>query len=83
MTKAEKLRSLPATAQNLLPNARSASVCRLGQTIPLGQGFDAVQIAGDTERRARVQRAKDGIVIDNQTCADIVAACAKMGVNTL
>jgi uncharacterized oxidoreductase len=48
---------------------------------PAGQGFDAVQIAGDPERRARIQRAKDGIVIDDQTWADIVAAGAKVGVS--
>jgi hydroxycarboxylate dehydrogenase B len=47
---------------------------------PAGQGFDAVQIAGDPERRARIQRAKDGIVIDDQTWADIVAAGAKVAV---
>jgi hydroxycarboxylate dehydrogenase B len=50
---------------------------------PAGQGFDAVQIAGDPERRARLQRAKDGIVIDDQTWMDIVASGVKMGVNTL
>ncbi|MEY4911880.1 MAG: hypothetical protein RL761_1543, partial [Pseudomonadota bacterium] len=44
------------------------------------QGFDAVQIAGDPERRARIQRGKDGIVIDDQTWADIVASGAKVGV---
>jgi uncharacterized oxidoreductase len=50
---------------------------------PAGQGFDGVQIAGDPERRARKLRMKDGIVIDDQTWADIVAAGAKVGVNTL
>jgi hydroxycarboxylate dehydrogenase B len=47
---------------------------------PAGQDFDAVQIAGDPERRARVQRGKDGIVIDDQTWADIVASGVKVGV---
>ncbi len=47
---------------------------------PAGQGFDDVQIAGDPERRARIQRGKDGIVIDTQTWADIVASGAKVGV---
>ena len=50
---------------------------------PAGPGVDAVQIAGEPERRARLQRAKDGIVIDDQTWADIVAAGKKAGVNTL
>ncbi len=46
---------------------------------PAGQGFDTVQIAGDPERRARIQRGKDGIVIDDQTWADIVASGVKVG----
>jgi hydroxycarboxylate dehydrogenase B len=46
---------------------------------PAGQGFDTVQIAGDPERSARIQRGKDGIVIDDQTWADIVASGAKVG----
>jgi hydroxycarboxylate dehydrogenase B len=45
---------------------------------PAGQGFDTVQIAGDPERRARIQRGKDGIVIDDQTWADIVASGVKV-----
>ena len=52
---------------------------------PAGQGseseFKAVQIAGEPERRARIQRGKDGIVIDDQTWADIVAAGVKVGIN--
>jgi hydroxycarboxylate dehydrogenase B len=47
---------------------------------PAGQSFDSVQIAGDPERRARIQRGKDGIVIDDQTWADIVASGVKVGV---
>jgi hydroxycarboxylate dehydrogenase B len=54
---------------------------------PAGQGseseFKGVQIAGDPERRARVQRAKDGIVIDDQTWADIVDAGVKVGINAV
>ena len=53
------------------------------QQAPPAQGFESVQIAGDPERRARVQRAKDGILIDDQTWADIVAAGVKVGINTL
>jgi uncharacterized oxidoreductase len=62
--------------------ARQAFVDWVKQS-PAGQGFDAVQIAGDPERRARIQRAKDGFVIDDQTWVDIVAAGVKVGVNTL
>jgi hydroxycarboxylate dehydrogenase B len=47
---------------------------------PTSQGVDAVQIAGDPERRARLQRAVNGIVLDDQTWADIVAVGAKVGV---
>ena len=47
---------------------------------PPGAGFDAVQIAGDPERRARVERERDGIWIDGATWSEIVAAGAKVGV---
>jgi uncharacterized oxidoreductase len=47
---------------------------------PTGVGFDAVQIAGEPERRARVQRERDGIWIDPASWAEIVAAGAKVGV---
>lgn len=47
---------------------------------PAAEGFEAVQLAGDPERRARAHRARDGIVIDDQTWADIVAAAGKVGV---
>ena len=50
---------------------------------PVGQGFETVQIAGDPERRARIQRTKDGIVIDDQTWVDIMAAGTKVGIKTL
>ncbi len=53
------------------------------QQAPPSHGFESVQIAGDPERRAREKRAKDGIVIDDQTWADIVAAGDKVGVNTV
>ncbi len=47
---------------------------------PPGQGFDAVQIAGEPERRARAARERDGIVIDDATWDEIVAAGRKVGV---
>ncbi|MGA0571668.1 malate/lactate/ureidoglycolate dehydrogenase [Variovorax sp. VNK109] len=46
---------------------------------PPGTGFDAVQIAGEPELAARAQRERDGIVMDSQTWAEIVAAGAKVG----
>ena len=47
---------------------------------PPGAGFDAVQIAGEPERRARAARERDGIVVDTATWAELVAAGAKVGV---
>jgi hydroxycarboxylate dehydrogenase B len=52
-----------------------------GQDSESNSEFEGVQIAGDPERRARIQRGKDGIVIDDQTWADIVAAGVKVGVS--
>lgn len=50
---------------------------------PPAQGFDAVRIAGDPEREARVRRERDGIVVDDQTWAEIVAAGKKVGLTDL
>ncbi|MCW8200463.1 malate/lactate/ureidoglycolate dehydrogenase [Verminephrobacter aporrectodeae subsp. tuberculatae] len=47
---------------------------------PPGTGFGQVQIAGEPERRARAQRAREGIRIDAATWDEIVAAGAKVGV---
>ena len=47
---------------------------------PPGAGFDAVQIAGEPERRARIERERDGIWLDDATWGEIVAAGAKVGV---
>ena len=47
---------------------------------PVAPGFDAIQIAGEPERAARLQREKDGISMDAQTWQEIVAAGAKVGV---
>ena len=46
---------------------------------PPGEGFDAVQIAGEPERRARQQRERDGIEIDPHTWKEIVDAAGKVG----
>jgi uncharacterized oxidoreductase len=50
----------------------------LGQS-PAAPGHEGVLIAGDPERRARQEREKTGIAIDEQTWAEIVAAGAKVG----
>jgi len=47
---------------------------------PPGQGFDAVQIAGEPERHARREREQAGIALDDATWAEIVAAGTKVGV---
>ena len=46
---------------------------------PVAPGFDAVQIAGEPERAARIQRKVDGIEVDAQTWAEIVEAGRKVG----
>ncbi|HQS92954.1 malate/lactate/ureidoglycolate dehydrogenase [Polaromonas sp.] len=47
---------------------------------PVAPDFDAVQMAGEPERAARLQRTRDGIAIDAQTWRDMVAAGARVGV---
>ena len=47
---------------------------------PPGAGFDEVQLAGEPERAARAARQRDGIVLDDATWAEIVAAGVKVGV---
>jgi len=46
---------------------------------PAAQGFDAVQIAGEPERAARLQRERDGIEVDLQTLQEIALAAGKVG----
>lgn len=48
---------------------------------PPADGVDAVQIAGEPERRARVERERDGIEIDASTWEEIVAAASKVGLS--
>ncbi len=50
----------------------------LRQSPPAG---DKVRIAGEPEREARAARERDGIAVDTQTWAEIVAAGAKLGAN--
>jgi len=47
---------------------------------PAAANVDAVQIAGDAERLARLARERDGIEVDQQTWQEIVAAGQKVGV---
>ncbi|VTU19301.1 malate/lactate/ureidoglycolate dehydrogenase [Variovorax sp. PBL-E5] len=47
---------------------------------PPGAGFDAVQIAGEPERSARMARERDGIALDDATWSEIEAAGARVGV---
>lgn len=47
---------------------------------PPTEGLGTVQIAGEPERAARVQRERDGIELDPQTWQEIVDAAAKVGV---
>ncbi len=46
---------------------------------PPGEGFEAVQIAGDVERETRFKRERDGIEIDTTTWAEIEHAAEKIG----
>ena len=48
---------------------------------PPADGVDAVQIAGEPERRARVERERDGIEMDGETWREILTAAQKVGVN--
>jgi len=47
---------------------------------PPGAGFDAVQIAGEPERKAREARRRDGVEVDDETWEQIVNAAGKVGV---
>jgi uncharacterized oxidoreductase len=47
---------------------------------PAASGFDAVQMSGDAERLARIEREAGGIEVDEQTWQEIVAAGGKVGV---
>lgn len=48
---------------------------------PPGAGFDHVQIAGEPERAARLARERDGVVVDDATWGEIVAAGQGLGVS--
>lgn len=46
---------------------------------PPAPGSEGVMIAGEPERRARAQREREGIAVDDGTWAEIVASAAKVG----
>ena len=46
---------------------------------PAGEGHARVQVAGEPERAARAARAREGIVLNDATWAEIVAAGGKVG----
>ncbi len=48
---------------------------------PPGSGFEGVQIAGEPERAARIQRERDGIAVDAHTWQEIINAGRKVGLN--
>jgi uncharacterized oxidoreductase len=48
---------------------------------PPADGMQAVQIAGEPERRARVAREQNGIEIDGNTWQEIVGAAGKVGLS--
>ena len=47
---------------------------------PPAEGVEAVQIAGEPERRARIEREREGISIDMHSWREIVTAAAKVGI---
>jgi len=65
--------------QNSFEKEALAFVDWLKQSPP-APGFDAVRIAGEPEREARLARKREGIVIDDQTWAEILAAGTSVGV---
>jgi len=46
---------------------------------PVADGADAILIAGDPERAARLQRSRDGVDIDRQTWHELLAAARLVG----
>jgi uncharacterized oxidoreductase len=50
---------------------------------PAAPGVDAVKLAGDPERRARVEREKTGITLDDTTWGEIVKAGESVGLAKL
>ena len=51
------------------------------QASPPRQGFGPVQVAGDPERRMRVERSEQGVPVDAITWHEILAAAGRLGVD--
>jgi uncharacterized oxidoreductase len=49
---------------------------------PPAPGFDRVRIAGDPERETKAVRDKDGVPVDGTTWSEILAAGAKLGIES-
>ncbi|HNW03204.1 MAG TPA: malate/lactate/ureidoglycolate dehydrogenase [Burkholderiaceae bacterium] len=64
--------------QSRFEEEAGAFVDWLGQG-PVATGYDSVQIAGDPERRARAERERAGIYIDDITWAEIENAALRAG----
>lgn len=48
---------------------------------PAAPGFEEVLVAGEPERRARAERERDGIAVDDATWSEILQAGRKVGVD--
>ncbi|MBC7446041.1 MAG: Ldh family oxidoreductase [Polaromonas sp.] len=71
----------PARLGTLAPfNAEALAFVDWLRQSPPADGFDAVQIAGEPERAARLQREQDGIEVDDLTWQEITQAAATVGV---
>jgi len=46
---------------------------------PAAPGFEGVMVAGDPERKARVAREREGIVVDDTTWGEILQSARKVG----
>jgi uncharacterized oxidoreductase len=63
--------------QEIFEQEAAAFVDSLKQS-PAGAGHEGVQVAGEPERKARMVREREGIVIDDTTWSEILAAGAKV-----
>ena len=48
---------------------------------PVAAGFDEVLLPGEPERRARIERERDGIPVADPTVAELEALCAEAGIS--
>ncbi len=62
--------------------AEALAFCAWVQASPPREGFGPVQVAGDAERANRERRSAEGVPVDGTTWQEILAAAAKLGVDT-